>query len=225
MACANFANGTNGLDIVFLKLDQNGDTLWTRVHGSDTDDMAGEIIQTIDGGYFAAGHTMGRVLPTVGTPFGGYYLIRTDSLGFSGCQEWSYPLPVNTIFPADSNMVLTVTADSVIQDTANIVQTPLSYFSIFDGCLVSDIPGFDSKPQNRMQAYPNPTRGRINVIAPDKPKPQDYITVYDTAGKIVIQQLYKKEDQQLDLSHLAKGIYTIKIVQQNNVSVGKVVVE
>lgn len=40
-----------GLDVLLIRTDPGGDTLWTRVYGGSGDDMAEGIVQTDDGGY------------------------------------------------------------------------------------------------------------------------------------------------------------------------------
>ncbi len=63
-------------DIILIKTDSIGDTLWTKTFGGDSDDVAYEVQQTSDGGYVLAGYTesfhVGRA---------NFYLIKTDSLG------------------------------------------------------------------------------------------------------------------------------------------------
>ena len=51
----SFGNG--GSDVYVLKLDENGDTLWTRTYGSSSDDGAFSVIETSDGNYLVAGYT------------------------------------------------------------------------------------------------------------------------------------------------------------------------
>ncbi len=51
----SFGNG--GTDVYILKLEADGDTLWTRTYGSNSDDGAFSIIETSDGNYLIAGYT------------------------------------------------------------------------------------------------------------------------------------------------------------------------
>jgi hypothetical protein len=68
----------NMLLVYVVKTDFEGDTLWTRIYGNNTQQEALHIEQTTDGGYIIAGHTS----------YGGAqsFLIKTDSLGN---EEWS----------------------------------------------------------------------------------------------------------------------------------------
>jgi len=64
-------------DIWILKLDQNGDTLWTKTYGGPYNDDANSIKQNSDGGYIVLGTYLGDGSLIIGV----LTLIRTDSLG------------------------------------------------------------------------------------------------------------------------------------------------
>ncbi|MEE9575360.1 MAG: T9SS type A sorting domain-containing protein [Gammaproteobacteria bacterium] len=68
--------GAGGWDGLLMRLDTNGDTLWTRTYGGIGDDYPFSLVATFDGGYLLAGAT---------TSFGvgkyDCYIIKTDSNG------------------------------------------------------------------------------------------------------------------------------------------------
>ena len=68
--------GLGGYDAFLVRLDADGDTLWTRTYGGTGNDYAQDVIPTQDGGFAFVGRS---------TSFGagGYdvYLVKTDSLG------------------------------------------------------------------------------------------------------------------------------------------------
>ena len=69
-------------DVYLIKIDENGDTLWTKTYGGGYNDEAYSVQQTNDGGYIISG-----LSASFGTAFNGdYYLIKTDS---SGNLLWS----------------------------------------------------------------------------------------------------------------------------------------
>jgi hypothetical protein len=63
-------------DCYLVKTDSLGDTLWTRVYGSDGDDRAYSVRQTSDGGYIIAGSSN-----SFGQGDLDVYLVKTDSQG------------------------------------------------------------------------------------------------------------------------------------------------
>ncbi|RKZ31036.1 hypothetical protein DRQ33_07380, partial [bacterium] len=76
--------GMGGLDVYVLKLNEIGDTIWTRTYGGSDDDAASSIVQTTDGGYIVAGvtHSFG-----VGTPdYANVYLLK---INIDGDTTWT----------------------------------------------------------------------------------------------------------------------------------------
>ena len=74
--------GAGGRDFYLVKTDADGDTLWTRTFGGDSEDVACSFEQTEDGGYIIAGYTDSHGAGGVDA-----WLIKTDSLGNVGIQE------------------------------------------------------------------------------------------------------------------------------------------
>ncbi len=74
--------GSGSWDIYLIKTDSLGDVLWTRTYGGENEDRGGFVQQTEDGGYIIAGHT-----GSYGARITDIYLIKTDSLGYSGMKE------------------------------------------------------------------------------------------------------------------------------------------
>lgn len=68
-------NGTIDKNILIIKTNEQGDTLWTRVHGTNQDDHAFCVGQTSDNGYIIGGYTNH---PTQGK---NTLLLKTDSKG------------------------------------------------------------------------------------------------------------------------------------------------
>ncbi|MBK7378761.1 MAG: T9SS type A sorting domain-containing protein [Ignavibacteriales bacterium] len=68
--------GLGGFDVWLIKIDANGDTLWTKTYGGVGDDYAYAMKQTNDGGFIIGGATN-----SFGAGGLDYYIIKTDSLG------------------------------------------------------------------------------------------------------------------------------------------------
>jgi hypothetical protein len=65
------------LDIILIKTNVSGDTLWTRIYGGIYDEEGFSVQQTTDGGYIISGYTSSYGVGF--TP--DVYLIKTDSIG------------------------------------------------------------------------------------------------------------------------------------------------
>lgn len=68
--------GAGGEDVYLMKIDSNGDTLWTRTYGGANHDRGFVIRQTNDNGFVIVGMTY-----SFGSGQSDVYLIKTDSLG------------------------------------------------------------------------------------------------------------------------------------------------
>ncbi|MCK5843210.1 MAG: PQQ-like beta-propeller repeat protein, partial [Victivallales bacterium] len=70
----SFGAGNN--DVYLVKIDAEGDTIWTRTYGGDENEYGKSVAQTSDGGYIVAGYTY-----SFGAGEFDVYLIKTDSEG------------------------------------------------------------------------------------------------------------------------------------------------
>jgi hypothetical protein len=81
--------GAGGNDFYLVKVDSNGDTVWTRTYGGSGTETARCVKQTNDGGYVVAGFSN-----SFGAGHFDFYLVRTDSNGIAlwdttyGGGEW-----------------------------------------------------------------------------------------------------------------------------------------
>jgi len=66
--------GAGGSDIYILKIDLEGNQIWTKTIGGTLDDGANAVAQATDGGYVIAGYTTSNNVATA-------YLVKTDSQG------------------------------------------------------------------------------------------------------------------------------------------------
>jgi hypothetical protein len=72
----SFSTAPHEFDLWLLKIDTNGDTLWTKVYGGPEDDFPRSVIQTTDGGYFITGYTR-----SFGAGGDDVWLLKTDTNG------------------------------------------------------------------------------------------------------------------------------------------------
>ncbi len=74
---------------------------------------------------------------------------------------------------------------------------------------VCQIPTNESE---NLDLYPNPTRGSLRIRSPFVYEREFTISVIDCAGRIVLQEIKKKQNEGLvDLSSLETGVYFVKI--------------
>lgn len=87
---------------------------------------------------------------------------------------------------------------------------------------VSDYYVVDVAEENVVNSiYPNPSNGMFSISGENI----ESIEVYDITGKLVMQQNINASNATIDLTNKAKGVYTLKSYNGNNVSVSKLIVE
>jgi len=103
--------GAGSMDFYLLKIDADGDTLWTRTYGGSGRDEGRSVHQTTDGGYIVAGYSW-----SFGAGQSDFYLVRTDADGDTlwthtyGGSRWDYGRSVQQT--ADGGYILTGYTDS-----------------------------------------------------------------------------------------------------------------
>ena len=87
---------------------------------------------------------------------------------------------------------------------------------ITDGGLNCTDLGTEAFDKNVISLYPNPTSSVLNIKADDSITNQPY-AISDALGKIVLKGKLNEGDTAINVEHLSKGIYYIKMAN-NNVS-------
>ncbi len=157
--------GYGGKDVFLVKVNQYGDTLWTKTYGGTADDVGGDLYKTNDNGIIMTGYTksFGNISDV--------YLIKTDANG--------------------------------------------------------QVAGIDDYPSmnNGITVYPNPFSTTTQITLS-----QTYhtisLSVYDMQGKLVAQNQYTDCDKiQLNRNTLTNGMYFLKLIlDDKEITTGKIVV-
>jgi hypothetical protein len=164
---------------------------------------------------------------------------------------YSYEVPANTFADIDAGDVLTYTASlddgnlpawlsfngttrvfsgtpDVSGDiTIKVTATDEASASVFDEFVLTINPattGIDDVLANSMLIYPNPTNGIINISIENFDSEMNII-VTDIIGKVIINQKIQDAKTKIDLSVYEKGLYFIQLLNNNEVSTQKIIVE
>ena len=198
-----------GNNFAIFKTDSSGNLQWSR----GALDIYGQAVcgvSTQDGGYIVTGSTMNSLngLDLV--------LFKTDSLGWSGCNEQNVSTPSASLIPQPKTypFISSVATDTLISSVLNV-----SYgTSVFTECFFTGI----SEPvkDNPYVIFPNPFNTEINVAGL---MPGAEIEVIDISGRKVFQKTAVSESIIIETDLWSRGCYFVKITAETGVVIKKLV--
>lgn len=209
-------------DLLLIKTEANGDTLWVRAHGSTQSwDIGQSVEQLGDKGYILSGVTNNNI-PLEGSYL---YIVRTDSLGHTDslCEEYSIPLAINNISVNDSDITVTSVSFSIsisTPDTSTEDYPTIAY----DGCHLDGITELLAENKEPL-IYPNPTEGQFTIeIKTNTPEKSD-VEIYNITGEKVFSLCTEKSDVNIDLTGYPSGLYFVRIINKQFSKSGKIILE
>ena len=189
-----------------IKTNSIGDTLWTRMFGTNISntnnpqDVAFDVHQTSDGGYILCGYT----ITLSGIGWGGFYLIKTDSLGHSGCYEMTPPYMQNISQTPVGWISSEISSGGTIgSHVANVGREGI----VTNLCSTEGIKEITSN--NSISLYPNPTSGTFTLSYNSQLSTiNSQLKIYDVLGQEVYTQPITNPNQTIiNLPQLSNGVY------------------
>lgn len=194
-----------------MKIDSLGNFQWAKSYGSSTcnDDLT-DLTVANDGGFIVSGKSCS---------FGGFiynaYIIKTDSLGNSGCNEQS-----RTFIEMDITSLLTVTNPAPVVYTDPSIVAKNTQTTIYNAglttntlCFTTDVEETE-KSENEIKIYPNPNNGNFNFEYRLKPNETGLLNIMDVTGKLVANYTLEnnKNNLQINANDLNSGVYLYQII-------------
>lgn len=102
--------GSGGYDAYLFKINEDGDTLWTKTYGGSADDWAGSIKETTDGGYIISGYTLSF------SSFSDVYLIKTRSDGFASIESNDFTEGTISTYPNPCADFLNISFETIVSN-------------------------------------------------------------------------------------------------------------
>jgi hypothetical protein len=202
----------NTEDSYLMKLSSNGNLIWSRRIGTLVGDERGySLVQDNMSRYLITGFTWGFGSSDI-------YLIRTDTIGISGCNE---DIPVTTI---DSPVSTAVDFATIVSIPSLVITTPSPI--VTSGGIVTTLcpipTGINESgdKKNTFSLFPNPTTNELRIENADLPAGQaglkiKEIEIYSSLGEKIISQISSLKSQiSVDVSQLSPGIYFITVTDQ-----------
>lgn len=190
------------VNVLLVKVDANGDTLWSRAYGDGLQDEAYRCNAVPDGGYVISGFTESFTPQLLSQML----FIHTDSMGFSGCHEQTVaPQTGNAPYLA-SPVSFTMTSGIPVTVVASYVEQPAVVVAD-DACLLTGVQTALSR--KRLMLYPNPSFDDVYI---DGIEERDYplqIKLTDLSGRVVLEEELMG-NQPIRIGSLQSGIYFLE---------------
>ena len=200
----------------------------TRRYRSDgTADYASGVSLSPRGGYVFTGLTCRYIAP-VG--FCGpyccydYYIVETDSVGNSyGCNEM--PLIINEFADVLPDTVTNYTVTNPVIATGNITLTDtlVALPQVFSVCSVG-LPEIQPN-YSYLTIKPNPAHSETTITSQNTKQPNGILYFYNAMGKLVQSNEWNDISCTVNVDTFAKGIYFLRLIKNNSVETGKLLVE
>jgi hypothetical protein len=77
---------------------------------------------------------------------------------------------------------------------------------------------------NAVSVYPNPNSGIFNVSLASEISGEMTVVVYNTIGELVKTIVVNNNQTVVDLSDVASGVYTVKVMADNQIATKKITI-
>lgn len=205
------------VDLLLLKANDNGDSLWTRTYSLRNSNDFPSVIQTRDGGFALIGTVQ---YPPSGSGFDyRILLMKTDGNGDSLWSREFTGLGLNqarqVIETIDGGFaIIGTTTDQSTNDT-------YIYFIKTDstGSLITSTPVSLSNPLSA-EIYPNPSRDFVNITITNAFSDQYFhVELIDVFGNVLKQQIVHRQQNRISIQNISGGIYYLRITDSRGSSV------
>jgi hypothetical protein len=219
-------NGNTTTDLLLVKLDANGDTLWAKAHGGvATSEFVYKAQETPDHGFIIKGITSGGggTSPTVSY---NVYIIKTDSMGSTAtqCDERYLPITVSSsvLTPVPQSLSLQ-SFTPILSSLPMLVNGQLPAPAAYDACVLTP-QGIENKEAVvSIAIYPNPSTGIFNLEFEDATVKE--IEVYTMQGRSVYKARVNSQTTSINLAHLSAGLYYVQATTAQGTGTVKLVKE
>lgn len=189
--------GTDSANMLVVRTDASGDTLWSMTYGGAKKEESFFITELADHGLLVAGYSS-----SFGPDSDKVFLVRTDSMGFTGCSERRAHPNMTSVTPTETHVASPMrrgmTVSSVTPATAS--PTPTQNFV----CLTT---GETPQPETEVfQLFPNPADDEFFISG--MTAGEHRISISDISGRIM-RKLVVQNGQPVSLRGLDAGIYFV----------------
>lgn len=216
--------GKNFRDAFMIKTDAQGDTLWTRLYGASStftsNDDAYFADETPDKGFILAGSTMQQ---GINSPGESAFLVKTDSLGRSGCGEFNAQVFVASFSLANSINKTYISSGGKV---SNLTSTYTRGFKTATACEfigVNEITNYIT-----LDVSPNPFTSSTLLTLSDRLviNSKTVLTIYNELGQELRSQNIITKTTRIERGGFEKGVYFFKVRSDRDIiAIGKFIIQ
>lgn len=196
-------------DLLVIKTDNSGDTIWTKTFGNNISyDYGYSVDNTVDSGFIVSGMLAGDI-----------YLVKINSMGDTiwtktyDLSEQEYGHSVKQA--SDSGYIVTGRFEYVFFD-GHIFLIKTDKDGNVTGLPQKQPPSFISKGNNiGLQVYPNPGFDILNIQRNENS--EVLIEIYDINGINIYRKRLRDYSVKIDISEYPAGPYIVKLVSNSNI--------
>jgi len=190
--------GTDSANVFLIRTDANGDTLWCMTYGGLKKEESFYVAQLPDRGFAITGYS---------SSFGdsdNVYLVRTDSMGWSGCHERRAHPDVSSVTPVQTNAPSAITR-GMQTGTHQPVATPVSSGTTLN-CLTTSAP--EMPGEKTIRIFPNPAEDFFQLGGLENGMHE--IQLLDLSGR-ELSRVRQGGNAPVSLEGIARGIYFVRV--------------
>ncbi len=209
--------GIGGYDVYAIKTDSSGNLQWSKTYGGTNFEWALSVKQALDNGYVIGAYTN-----SFGSGNTDMYLIKTDSLGNSSCNQTNAATTVSTHSTIDNNPSLMVTSQTAfhppytVTDSNNIVITT--------SCTTSHV-NENASLHNQISIIPNPSNGMFKLLFETKIINRTVEIFSATGTKVYSDKIAGAFQKEMNLKNMDAGIYFVKVLDGSYSTMQKLIIE
>jgi hypothetical protein len=219
-------------DCWIVKMDGSGNKLWDKAYGGSLFEFLSCLQQTPDGGFILGGGSNSNISGDKTTASKGgddFWIVKVNS---AGTKLWDKTLGGSS---NDGCLALKRTADggyilgghSFSGISGDKTQPARGMNDFWVVKLAPDVLGEKEITRAETSLYPNPCSGILNLELKDQ-QPVEVI-VSNSLGQCILSRTIvpegQEKDHRLDLTQVAKGIYTVRVRSSNNIISRKILVQ
>ncbi len=196
--------GAGAEDFLLLLADDQGTMKWARTYGGPEDETAKAIIATPDNGFLMTGYARSFSLGGLDV-----YLVRTDSMGISGCDEAVENFTTRVITSLEGTPASEVGYGTVIKQRPTL--SGRTNTTVANPCKILNTVSSEESSDFFM-IYPNPTEEVLCIKTSNTSSTRNLLlSLFDTFGRRVLQKPLEGGENRLVLPPLAPGMYIVSV--------------